>query len=247
MEGGHREALKLLLRAGANPNSEQRLTGRRPLYIAALGGHHKLMRELIEKGADKDACTNCGRGRSGAFTALHAAAELGGVDAISILVEAGADLEVPSDHMSTALHLAASGGAVDSVAALLHAGANMQARDSAGNTPLHNGCRFLWTDVVRVLVDWGADKFALDDAGLRAQDVLGMRIKDGAEGKEDRIDAIRGILGCVVTPPASPVAQPPVSVVKGIAPQSVPCVGLFSFSKLSSICNCIGVKYQATK
>lgn len=75
MEGGHKDVLELLLRAGADPDCAQRITGRRPLYMAALGGMYKIIRILIESGADKDARINLGRGRSGNFTALHAAGD----------------------------------------------------------------------------------------------------------------------------------------------------------------------------
>ncbi len=67
--------LELLLRAGSDPDCAQRITGRRPLYTAALGGMYKIIRILIESGADKDARINLGRGRSGNFTALHAAGD----------------------------------------------------------------------------------------------------------------------------------------------------------------------------
>lgn len=75
MEAGHKDVLELLLRAGSDADCVQRVTGRRPLYMAALGGMYKIMRVLIESGADKDAPINLGRGRSGNFTALHAAGE----------------------------------------------------------------------------------------------------------------------------------------------------------------------------
>lgn len=249
VEGGHGEALKFLLRAGANPNCEQSLTGRYPLYIAALGGHYKIMRELIEKGADKDARVNRGRGRSGNFTALHAAAELGGVDAVSVLVEAGADIEVRSDHMSTPLHLAASGGAVETVLALLHAGANMHATDARGSTPLHNGCKFLRVAVVRVLVDWGADTAAVNNMDLHAHDVVGIRIQDSVEDKGERVDAILDMLGCTVVPLSDAVLASPIPVMKQLKQkESKPrCGSAFSFSKVSSFFGCMSTRFTMMK
>ena len=250
MEGGHGEVLKLLLRAGANPNCEQRVTGRHPLYIAALGGHYKLMRELIEKGADMDARVNRGRGRSGNFTALHAAAELGGVDAISVLVEAGADIEVRSDHRSTPLHLAASGGAVETVLALLHAGADAQAVDTRGSTPLHNACKFLRVAVVRVLVDWGSDTTASNNMGLHAHDVVGVRIQDSVEDKGERVDVILDMLGCTVIPLAdSSVVASPVPVTKQLKQgSSKPSfAAVFSLPKVTSFFSCIGTRFTTMK
>eukprot|EP00752_Nemacystus_decipiens_P009976 g8897.t1 len=196
VEGGHREVLSLLTRAGCDPDCEHRLTGRRPLYAAALGGRYKIMRVLIEAGADKDARINLGRGRSGNFTALHAAAELGGVDSVSVLVEKNAFLEARSDAESTPLHLAASAGAIDTVMILANAGADIEARDALGHTPLSNACMFLRTSVVSFLVDWGADLDVLDNAGKSIQAVAGSKILDGTEGKEDRMIDLLDLLGC---------------------------------------------------
>lgn len=252
VEGGHKEVLKLLLRAGASPDCEMRRTGRRPLYMAALGGHHKIMRELIEKGADKDARINRGRGRSGNFTALHAAAELGGVEAINVLVSCGADLEAPSEHMSTPLHLAASGGAVDAVITLLAAGADVEARDSAGSTPLHNGCKFLRTAVVRALLDWNANTSAVDNLGRSIQDMVGTRIPDGKGGKGERTEVIVDMLGLVppakvislptpiIAPPTPSTCRPLKTPLRASAPS--PLGSLFSFPKVSAMFRCTATK-----
>lgn len=210
--------------------------------MAALGGHHKMMRELIEKGADKDVRFNRGRGLCGNFTALHAAAELGGVDAIAVLVEAGADLEVPTDQMSTPMHLAASAGATDAVVALLHAGADPHARDSEGATPLHNGCKFLQTAVVHVLVDWGADTTAVDNMGLLAEEVVGMRIQDGGEGSKEQADDILDALGWDGLPLPGSIEAPHVAVANEVCFETMSSVGLFSFPKLLNIFACTRAK-----
>ena len=56
---------------------------------------------------------------------LLLAAELGGVDSVSVLIEKNANLEARSDAESTPLHLAASVGAIDTVMILANAGANI--------------------------------------------------------------------------------------------------------------------------
>lgn len=209
------------------------------------------MRELIEKGANMDARVNRGRGRSGSFTALHAAAELGGVDAISVLVEAGADIEVRSDHGSTPLHLAASGGAVETVLALLHAGADVQAADSRGSTPLHNACKFLRVAVVRVLIDWGADTTAVNNMDLHAHDVVGMRIQDGMEDKAERVDVILDMLGCTVIALADSAVASPIPVMKQLKQESSkPSFGfggVFSLPRVTTIFGCIGTRFSTMK
>jgi len=56
---------------------------------------------------------------------LLPAAELGGVDSVSVLIEKNAYLEARSDTEATPLHLAASAGAIDTVMILANAGANI--------------------------------------------------------------------------------------------------------------------------
>eukprot|EP00903_Cladosiphon_okamuranus_P014209 g13201.t1 len=254
VEGGHREVLSLLIRAGCDPDCEHRLTGRRPLYTAALGGRYKIMRILIEAGADKDAKINLGRGRSGNFTALHAAAELGGVDSVSVLVEKNAFLEARSDAASTPLHLAASAGAIDTVMILANAGADIEARDALGHTPLSNACMFLRTSVASFLVDWGADLDVVDNEGKNIQHAVGARIADGTEGKEDRVIDLLDLLGCDPLVPVSSGSSPSSSMSAGGGEvdkesRSGSFLGglSMSFPKVSKIFGCVGTGYNAVK
>lgn len=239
VECGHLKVAKLLLKAGTCPNHEHRHTNRSPLYMAALGGHHEIMRELIESGAEKDACTNRGRGKLGRFTALHAAAEVGQLEAISVLVEAGADIEATSELLSTPLHLASSGGAADAAVALLDAGANLEVRDAAGCTPLHVACKYLRTAVVSVLVgEWGADTGTIDNAGLITSEVVGVRVPDGTNGKEDRVDVILDMLGCNLVPLPGSVIPSPRPVEKTFPRRIASLAGRFSFRRMRRLLSC---------
>jgi ankyrin repeat protein len=58
------------------------------------------------------------------------------VDAVAVLVKAGADVNAKSDEGDTALHLAAFDGKLDQVRALVALGANIDAKDAAGLTAL---------------------------------------------------------------------------------------------------------------
>lgn len=74
------------------------------LYVAAHRGHEKLVRSLIEAGADVNACTPLGR------TPLHVAAAMGHGHIVDLLLEKGADIDAEDEHGETALTIAAKFG-----------------------------------------------------------------------------------------------------------------------------------------
>jgi ankyrin repeat protein len=58
------------------------------------------------------------------------------VDAVKLLLEAGADADAKTPDGDTALHLAAFAGKLDIVRALVEGGADMSVKDAAGKTAL---------------------------------------------------------------------------------------------------------------
>jgi ankyrin repeat protein len=63
-------------------------------------------------------------------------ASAAGFDAVTLLVNAGADVNAADCDGETSLHLAAEQGSVGTVFALLDRGADPNVRDSAGRRPL---------------------------------------------------------------------------------------------------------------
>ncbi|KAK6495290.1 hypothetical protein TWF481_003316 [Arthrobotrys musiformis] len=106
-------------------------------------------------------------------TPLHLAASKGKLDAVQVLLEFGATVDVPGDMGRTALHYAAIGGFPDVVECLLKAGANPNGM-SYLKTPLHvsYGSRDLGHDglnsrrVASLLLGAGADPKAQDADGF---------------------------------------------------------------------------------
>jgi len=96
--GGHVDAARSLLDAGADANamSRNRFVKVRPLHTAAAleiaTGNPELVRLLIENGADVN-----GRSEDGGFTPLHNAAGSGAAELVRILLEAGADPTATTD------------------------------------------------------------------------------------------------------------------------------------------------------
>ncbi len=79
------EGIGRLLGAGANPNESDPEFGAPVLTWAARYGDPKIIKQLLDKGADVNA-----RDRDG-YTALHSAAFLGHYRAVELLVQSGAD------------------------------------------------------------------------------------------------------------------------------------------------------------
>src|ERR1039458_4920530 len=82
---GHRDAARLLLGAGANPNQASRNALRvTPLHSACSAGHAAVAELLLQRGADPNA------GETNGMTPLHTAAGTGNREIAALLLSAGA-------------------------------------------------------------------------------------------------------------------------------------------------------------
>ena len=99
------------------------------LTDAAVEGNVEAVRQHITAGTDLNE-----RATESGSTALIAAASFGQNETASLLIEAGADLEVKNNGGSTALHTAAFLCHAEIVNALLEKGADQNARNNAGAT-----------------------------------------------------------------------------------------------------------------
>lgn len=126
-------AARLLIESGADVNCAGRLSGWTPLMFAR--DQPLIMRELIAAGADVNARTPARemvspvsgrRIRRGGETALHLAAAANNVEAIRILVEAGAEVEAVDENGCAPLDVALRVGRPNEAAtALVEAGAEL--------------------------------------------------------------------------------------------------------------------------
>ena len=160
------QIVEMLLDAGANPNAQLKLappfrnigndrgldgmltTGATPLLRAAKALDAAAIRVLLAKGADLKLANTRG------MTPLMAAAGLGSVDAdtrgiyttedvqkrsiesLTLLLEAGGDINAKDSRGLTPLHEAARWGWNDVVKFLVVKGANLDAKDNRGMTPV---------------------------------------------------------------------------------------------------------------
>jgi uncharacterized protein len=148
--------IKALLAHGANPNAriqteEPRWPGARyhvdligatPFLLAAKAADLELMRLLLAHGADpvlgsKNHTTPLMAAAGLAYCcAQDRASESDVLEAVTLLVELGADVNAVNDWNETAMHGAAYRGANTVVQFLLKKGAKIDVKDNQGRTPL---------------------------------------------------------------------------------------------------------------
>ena len=174
------DVIKLLLAHGADPNARLKAPvlqkhhdagdrnlgeGSTPLMRAAKAGDAAAMRVLLAAGADPTFVqkngTNAlmiaggvGRGNAGSYGRMSGSAEEA-IEAVTILLEAGMDIDAANAEGQTALHGAA--GRVDDVTALIQflvdRGANPQAKNKRGQRPLDVARAGAQVGTLRVLND----------------------------------------------------------------------------------------------
>eukprot|EP00903_Cladosiphon_okamuranus_P020686 g18993.t2 len=135
--GGHGEAARVLIKAGADKDAKTGGSGATPLHLAARKGHENCVRTLLLTGADK----NSRRGLDGA-TPLHQAAFFGQMGAVRELLESTANPNIQDAEGCTPVFLAAQEGHEEVVVDLLRNGASPDLSREDGWAPLHAAARF---------------------------------------------------------------------------------------------------------
>lgn len=156
--GGHSEAVRLLLDAGADVDGCDS-DGRTALRAAAWGGHEEIVLTLLDYRAQVDKADSKGR------TPLIAAAYMGHHEAVEILLDHNAEVDLADGDGRTALSVAAlcvptaAGvkGYGEVASLLLERGADPGHRDHDGMTPLLLAAYEGHDDVVELLLEAGAD------------------------------------------------------------------------------------------
>ncbi|KAK6535335.1 hypothetical protein TWF694_001797 [Orbilia ellipsospora] len=142
-----------------------------PLHFAAY--HHTPT--LIPLLLSHDAAVSVKESKDG-FTPLHKAAERGYVDIITILLDAGADIETPSYAGSTPLLIAVKFGCVKAIEALLSRGADVKCVDRTGRGVLHVAAEKGNLDIVKFLSKKGA---AVDEGNEKGRTPLYLAVRNG--------------------------------------------------------------------
>jgi ankyrin repeat protein len=150
-----RDAARLLLAKGANANALDRQRYD-VVTIAAVADDVPTLKLVLEGGASAKNVTSPYDG-----TALIAAAHLGHVEVVQVLIKAGAPLDHVNNLTWTALMesiVLGDGGKqhTETLRALVQAGANVNIPDRAGITPLAHARGRGYEEMVRILEQAGA-------------------------------------------------------------------------------------------
>ena len=140
------------------------------LEQAIRGGEVAAVQQALSAGVPANATLSDG------WTPLTLAASLGDPRTVSLVADAGADLEhgrrVGLERQWTALGWAANGGHTEVVRLLLARGARVDARNSRHQTPLMAAAQGGHPAIMALLVEAGADEGARDAAGRSAGEMV---------------------------------------------------------------------------
>ena len=164
---GTLETAELLLEHGADINARND-NGWTPLTFAAHS-HFELARLYVSRGADVNpnmpTDTVNGICRISGITPLYGAVRSDSLNTVMLLVEHGADINIPDDNGVTPLHYAVGNGNSEIARYLLSQGAGLSREDNYERTELHTACVMGMDDIVNLLIDAGADVSAQDRFG----------------------------------------------------------------------------------
>ena len=141
-----------------------------PLVRAAQAGSIVEVEQLLDRGADLEAC-HVSSGRC----ALAVAAHCGNDNVVSLLLSQGARTDQRDASRSTPLHLAASRGHTGALKLLIGYGAVIEEKDVEGRTPLWLASSTGQLEVVEILLSKRAKVNARADAQLTALHVAAQR------------------------------------------------------------------------
>ena len=223
---GREKMVRSLVEAGAEVN--QIVVGREDAASALQAvlnapefkeDHARIVRYLLEKGADVQARNAAGR------TALMFAAVHGRIEMAALLREKGAAISDVDSRGAGALQAAACGGHADFVAFLADQGADLKAASSEGLTPLMCAVRNSHVAAARALLDKGVDVDAKNPQGATALteasvagnvEVVKLLLERGADPRSGAVpDSFRTLSGKAVAISAKKKMLG--DVIKGIA------------------------------
>ena len=105
------------------------ILGETPLHTAAIRGSSRLVKQLLQMGADPNAQDNA------EWSPLHEACNRGNLGVVKVLLEFGADLNLKGFGKDSPLHDAARNGHIKVVKFLVKAGADLKAKNANNRTP----------------------------------------------------------------------------------------------------------------
>ena len=169
--GRHHKVVNLLLdRADVDPNLRDTKYNQTPLWMGSTAGD-EILKTFLQR---KDVEIN-GQSRWGE-TPLYQAIQRNHLSAAKMLLEAGADPNIPTDAHTTALSWAATQGSEESIQLLLQqTGIDLDIPDKSGQTALLRAADAGHTKCIRLLLDKGANVKHADDEGRTALSLAALK------------------------------------------------------------------------
>lgn len=195
--GGLVQTTTVLLRQGANPNYIRLTEGNTPLHGAVKGEHIKLIRLLLDNGADPETENDHG------LKPIDVASQNGNMDVVALLSARMQKAQVQTTELKSvlsmdaghALYHGAANGHYDIVKWLLDNKADPNlAEESEGDTPLHAAARNNHADIIRLLLDKGANPDIANNNDQTALDLARQSYQKAAAAELQRASLGRGLL-----------------------------------------------------
>lgn len=177
----------LLLCHGADPSLNDN-QGQMPLNLAARQGHVGVLQVLLdwvqEQGSERPAARALlEHADNEGWTALRSAAWGGYKEVVSLLLEAGVEINGCDSDGRTALRAAAWGGHEEILLTLLDHGAEVDRADREGRTPLIAAAYMGHKEAVEILLDAGANVNLADGDGRTALSVAALCVPSSTGGR----------------------------------------------------------------
>lgn len=172
VQAGDYDGAKELLSKGADPSASYLPDeGNPPIICAAVNGDQKMIKLLLDYGANVDQ-----EDQKGYTAVFYAAIDHDGVDVLKFLIENGADVKHTSNTGETAAHLAAAAANLDAVKLLRENGADLKVVTTSGYSVIYYACTPISNlpsyDLLKYLVEDGADLTFKDSAGNDLAQIL---------------------------------------------------------------------------
>jgi len=160
------QLIQLLLKKGANPNSQDK-DGNTALHRACDLGHTKIIELLLKNNADPNLRNNQG------LIPLRLAVHLKDINTIKLLLKDEWEIAVdsPDSFGDTALHFACFICHEKAARVLLRAGANVNAKNNQGNTPLHFAILTCDKQLIELLLKNGAMPNNVNEENMSPLDI----------------------------------------------------------------------------
>ncbi|AGS80769.1 ankyrin repeat protein [Leptospira phage vB_LbrZ_5399-LE1] len=172
VKNNHVEAVKVLIKAGANVNAVAGYSKETPIFFTLNPKKKDILNLLISAKADLSVLDSSGQ------TPLNSAVRYGYFKTSKILIELGSDINHKNIDGETPLHNASSRGYDEIVELLISkgAGVNLVTKkssniDSGGNSPLHYAAMFGRVNTVKILLSHGANKTLCNGDGNTPLDI----------------------------------------------------------------------------